>query len=536
MLSKALNRSLKGSPYLKNRLFAAQAQEKKVKSWLELPGPPALPVVGSMPWLAMNADMQELNGIVGTLQEKYGDMLIYGFPMLQDAYGSKKLIAMLSNPRHIQEVLIQQGPYPVGGLEMFWSMHKYCDKYQFPRLKEFMKRGPAWKKHRAYVQKGLLGPKDSRSHFPGIMKSSAASSIMFKEYCDKNEIINFLYRTTYDLITAVLYGHFPNTTNPAIPSDEIDEKLVQETWGSAVGFARTFLEPQQLVLGMMGFETKVFLKFCDAMYGFHDKSKIKSRVLLDKYDNDQLTEFEKNCFLIETYRRWLELTEKGEETMNKEELMDLLVVPFQAGIETTANFVLFNLTNLALNQHVQDKLYEEICEFTDDGIIPESLIEQRSWLPYCHAVIRESHRLTPALPNTFKKAPKAIVVDGYEFPKDTIFNLQWYTVQNDPKVVGEDVKEFKPERWLKEAVAARKGTPQEVLDSKVLTGPFSFGARACPGQRVAMLETVAVMTTILSKYKVEIHPDGPQEFRTKLLGSVQSTSPTPRFLVTERQK
>ena len=36
-----------------------------------------------------------------------------------------------------------------------------------------------------------------------------------------------------------------------------------------------------------------------------------------------------------------------------------------------------------------------------------------------------------------------------------------FSIQNDPKYV-EDVKEFKPERWLPEEVEKRKGTEYEV--------------------------------------------------------------------------
>ena len=44
----------------------------------------------------------------------------------------------------------------------------------------------------------------------------------------------------------------------------------------------------------------------------------------------------------------------------------------------------------------------------------------------------------------------------------------------DPKIV-ESPMEFKPERWLKDAVDRRKGTPAAIVDHPFFSGPFSQG-------------------------------------------------------------
>lgn len=51
-----------------------------------------------------------------------------------------------------------------------------------------------------------------------------------------------------------------------------------------------------------------------------------------------------------------------------------------------------------------------------------------------------------------------------------------------------DPEEFWPERWLKDAVDARKCTIAEFIDHPFLAAPFSQGARKFPGSRVAANE------------------------------------------------
>jgi cytochrome P450 len=76
------------------------------------------------------------------------------------------------------------------------------------------------------------------------------------------------------------------------------------------------------------------------------------------------------------------------------------------------------------------------------------------------------------------------------------------TSQMDPNLVP-DPMAFKPERWLADAVQARKGTPSTIIDHPFFSGPFSQGARRCPGSRVANFEVQAMIAQLLLDYKIE---------------------------------
>ena len=67
-----------------------------------------------------------------------------------------------------------------------------------------------------------------------------------------------------------------------------------------------------------------------------------------------------------------------------------------------------------------------------------------------------------------------VSLHGRQLQKGDAVALDGYSIGMDPEYVG-DPEEFRPERWLPEAVAARKGTPREVIDHPFLKEPFSQG-------------------------------------------------------------
>lgn len=66
----------------------------------------------------------------------------------------------------------------------------------------------------------------------------------------------------------------------------------------------------------------------------------------------------------------------------------------------------------------------------------------------------------------------------------------------------DDVDEFIPERFLSEAVEARKGTKAEVIDHPLFSGPFSQGARRCPGSRVSRNEVLILLSQLILDYNI----------------------------------
>jgi cytochrome P450 len=164
----------------------------------------------------------------------------------------------------------------------------------------------------------------------------------------------------------------------------------------------------------------------------------------------------------------------------------------------------WNLINIAINPDVQEKLHAEIASVVaaNDGVLTETSFSKDS-MPFLHAVLRETHRLTPASAISIMKTVGSdeIEIHGTKLNKGAVVALEGFSMGVDPQLMDEP-QLYKPERWLPDAVAARTGTPAEVLDHPFLKEPFSAGPRRCPGSRVATNEMLVFLAQLIFDWKI----------------------------------
>ncbi|VUC32379.1 unnamed protein product [Clonostachys rosea] len=119
--------------------------------------------------------------------------------------------------------------------------------------------------------------------------------------------------------------------------------------------------------------------------------------------------------------------------------------------------------------------------------------EQVKNLPFLRQCIDEGMRLhsTSAigLPRIVT-ADRGISYGEMHFPKGTVLSVPSFTIHHDAEVWGDDVEEFKPDRWL-------DLTPRQ----KICFNPFSYGPRACVGQNVAHMELALIVGTAFHRYE-----------------------------------
>lgn len=182
---------------------------------------------------------------------------------------------------------------------------------------------------------------------------------------------------------------------------------------------------------------------------------------------------------------------------DSEELLFILRDFCGGAVDTVAMTILWAMVYLANNPEIQDRLHGEIDAVISsrDGL--PSLDDKRH-LPFTEAVILETMRIKTLVPLA---APHAVSRDkelnGYFIPKGTMVMVNLYSVHMDRKV-WRDPAVFRPERFLDE-------------DNKVFGGeriiPFSLGKRSCPGEDLGRKKLFLFLTSLVRHFDIR-PPEG----------------------------
>ncbi|XP_077232537.1 7-ethoxycoumarin O-deethylase-like [Tasmannia lanceolata] len=226
----------------------------------------------------------------------------------------------------------------------------------------------------------------------------------------------------------------------------------------------------------------------------------------------------------------LQLTEDEDRktpfnvTNMKAMIVDLLV----GGTDTTSTMVAWSMGELLKHPHIMRKVQEELEQVVGkNSIVEESHLHE---LHYLDAVLKETHRLHPALP--FLLVPRSpsetCVVGGYRVPKGSKIFVNAWVIHRDP-MVWKDPLEFKPERFLTEEFKKCdiRGTDYRFI-------PFGSGRRTCVGLPLAERMYPYVLASLIHSFDWR-WPDGTNyEFEDKF-GIVTKQAvplvaiPTPRL-------
>ncbi|KAJ7767044.1 cytochrome P450 [Mycena maculata] len=324
------------------------------------------------------------------------------------------------------------------------------------------------------------------------------------------EILSWLSKATLDMIGLAGFNYRINALGT--DSDETQDEL-----------AEAF---EALVAPSSDFSFLEFLQFRFAIFRRistkRDKEFIKAQATMTRVGMKLLADSKR------------EIAENGTfETGNGRDLLTLLVrantskeipesqrlsdedvlaqVPtfLVAGHETTSTALTWALFLLTQNTAAQTRLREELLGVSTDNPSMDELNELR----YLDCVVRESLRLYPPVTMTSRTAmrddvvslgtpvtdTRGIVHETLRISKGERILIPILSLNHNDEIWGPDAMEFLPERWE---------SPTSIANSipgvwgHMLT--FLGGPRSCIGYRFSLVETKALLFTLIRAFEFEL--------------------------------
>ncbi|KDR80817.1 hypothetical protein GALMADRAFT_241271 [Galerina marginata CBS 339.88] len=197
------------------------------------------------------------------------------------------------------------------------------------------------------------------------------------------------------------------------------------------------------------------------------------------------------------------------QRMTDEDVLAQVPTFLVAGHETTSSATTWALFALTQNPEAQTKLRHELLTVGTDN----PTMDELNALPYLDAVVRETLRIHPPVPSTMRAAVKDDVIplsepirdrygnmlDGIRIRKGEDLLIPILPLNRAKSIWGEDALEFRPERWqeIPEAASTIPGVWGNLMT-------FLGGPRACIGYRFSLVETKALLFTLIRAFEFEL--------------------------------
>ncbi|KAL1835480.1 hypothetical protein VTJ49DRAFT_6634 [Mycothermus thermophilus] len=201
--------------------------------------------------------------------------------------------------------------------------------------------------------------------------------------------------------------------------------------------------------------------------------------------------------------------------LTTEDLVNEVIIQLIAGADTTSTAIRCLILHVLTHPPVYKKLQDEVDSAVAAGKAPAApgIITEAAArsLPYLQACIKESLRIHPPLTTTLpKRVPDSgdtVMVDGKPvfLPPGTNVGYSVYALHRDKRTYGEDVDEFRPERWLLEKDEARLLAMNKTHDMI-----FGYGRYQCLGKPIAQMEISKAIFELMRNFELSLaRPENP---------------------------
>ncbi|XP_018342302.1 PREDICTED: cytochrome P450 302a1, mitochondrial isoform X2 [Trachymyrmex septentrionalis] len=435
-----------------------QIDSTKPKPFESIPGPRALPVIGTLykyvPFIGeYNFTKLHTNGLLKL--KRYG-------PLVREEIVPGQPVVWVYRPEDIAEIFKAEA-----GLHPKRRSHLALLKYRKDRSNVYNSggllptNGTEWWKLRREFQKVLSKPRNVVNY----LEDTDAVVQEFVRLCSReksNDFLPLFSRLFLELICLVTFDvkmgslseeeKHPHSRSSRL----IDAALITNT---------VMLKLDNGPMFWRFFETPLYRKLCKAQ---NYMEKIALQMVTQKNKDASIC---RKQSLLEEYLK--------NETLDIKDIVGMACDMFLAGVDTTTYSMSFAMYHLARNASVQEKLRLEAAALLTDPMSPITAEILRN-ATYTKAVIKETFRLNPLSVGIGRILQTDVVLSGYHIPEGTVVVTQNQVICRLPEYFDEP-NSFRPERWLrdnndKETKLKGKFNPYTVL-------PFGHGPRSCIARR-----------------------------------------------------
>jgi cytochrome P450 len=324
--------------------------------------------------------------------------------------------------------------------------------------------GEHWRIHRRMVQPAFH--KKKLQGLLGIMKQAIDSELKRIEPGTTQDVFPLMGDLAFQVVAKALFSRFDIQKNM--------EQLQDFTERNQKMLIREMRQP--------------YLK-----WWFKASGKIKKhldlaeqgRNILNNIIEERLASGEEKDDLLDML---LNATYEDGTHMPRHQLIDEVLILFTAGHETTANALSFTLFLLAKHPTIQNKVLKEVEKI---DLEVDELMQGLSQLTYTKQCIEEALRLYPPAYVIDRKAIADDVVQGQNFPKDSLVLMSIYELHRS-SAFWDSPEEFNPDRF---DIALKRDYSSHYY-------PFGAGPRMCVGNNFAMYEMIIAIAQIIKKYQI----------------------------------
>ncbi|XP_066989891.1 probable cytochrome P450 49a1 isoform X2 [Macrobrachium rosenbergii] len=460
---------------------------------VQIPGPKAYPVIGSLPAILSDKDFDKQN-IYRYFQKLFRT---YG-PIVKVEFPGQRPLVLIQRPEDVKAMYKLTEKNPVrGGMEAL-KKAKYSNPYFKMRGGIVVEDGTEWWRVRSKVQVPMMKQKNLCTYMREMEKITLDFIQKVSQHRDgEGEVtLDLLEELQSWALESVCFVSINQRVGSFDDKQDSNERL-KEIRDVAVEYLDAIFTCET--------GSKLWKIYPTEQYSKLEKSLEFLRAVCDKvlHDTEKKLASRKDDLSHEDLNFMEHLLLSGEG-LTHTDIVTFTMDIIPGATTTTSDNAAVILYLLAKNPDAQRKLQEELDSILGDGEGPISP-KQLAQLSYTRAVLKEANRVMPPM-----FGPLRILQEDIQF-REYALKKGWSVLFMNGLLGWEEsvfpqAEKFIPERWL------RSKPLGDIHPFTIL--PFSHGTRMCIGRRMAEQQIYILIARLFHRFNLEWrHPDMVRDYK-----------------------